>query len=327
MKRVRTRLLLVAALAVGVGALLSTRFLSCEQETSAGWSKYAGNPVLGGLLGTVFDVSVLKEDGLYRMWFSWRPQKSIALVESSDGIHWSRPVIVLGPRPSSGWEEQVNRPSVVKGPGGYHLWYTGQAQGKSWIGHAASPDGVAWQRTGQAPVLSPDQPWEKGAVMSPHVLWDEAEQLYRLWYSAGEQSEPDAIGYAASPDGLSWSKLPAPVFRPAAGEAWDSLKVTAGQVIPHENGYVMFYIGFDHPRRAQIGLASSPDGLHGWQRHPHNPIIRRCGLLHWDSGSVYKPYAILDGDRWLLWYNGRIWLYEQIGLATHAGLDLGFDRE
>jgi hypothetical protein len=70
-------------------------------------------------------------------------------------------------------------------------------------------------------------------------------------------------------------------------------------------------------------LARSRDGVHGWQRHPGNPIIRP-GENQWDSDAVYKPYALLDGSRWMLWYNGRRGGSEQIGLATHQGLDLGF---
>src|SRR5215831_17514683 len=64
-------------------------------ETAGGWRKYEGNPVLGGSLGTCFDVALLREGTKYRMWFSWRPKKSVALVESADGIHWSQPEIVL----------------------------------------------------------------------------------------------------------------------------------------------------------------------------------------------------------------------------------------
>jgi hypothetical protein len=61
-------------------------------ETTAGWAKSPNSPVLGGDLGTCFDVSVLKQGDTYRMWFSWRPKKSIALVESKDGIEWFRPL-------------------------------------------------------------------------------------------------------------------------------------------------------------------------------------------------------------------------------------------
>src|SRR5579859_1117414 len=109
-----------------------------EQQTSAGWVKSPANPVLGGQLGTCFDVSVLKEKERFRMWFSWRPKRSIALVESVDGVHWSSPKIALGPSPETDWEVDVNRPVVVKRADGYHLWYTGQATGRSCIGYATS---------------------------------------------------------------------------------------------------------------------------------------------------------------------------------------------
>ena len=100
-----------------------------SEETSGGWRKSEDNPVLGGKLGTCFDVSVLKEDGTFRMWFSWRPKKSIALVESADGVHWGEPVVSLGPDESTGWEDDVNRPVVLKHAGRYRMWSTGQAKG------------------------------------------------------------------------------------------------------------------------------------------------------------------------------------------------------
>src|SRR5579862_5231796 len=83
-------------------------------ESTAGWVKHAANPVLGGSLGTCFDISVLKENNVYHLWFSWRPQKSIALVESKDGIHWGKPQIALGPNQYTDWEEDINRPVVLK---------------------------------------------------------------------------------------------------------------------------------------------------------------------------------------------------------------------
>jgi predicted GH43/DUF377 family glycosyl hydrolase len=293
-------------------------------KPKAGWVRYAKNPVLGGALGTCFDVSVLREGDTYRMWFSWRPRKSIALVESKDGLTWGEPAIVLGPNRATGWEEDVNRPVVLKAGGGYRMWYTGQGRGRSWIGHAASDDGKTWKRTGTRPVLSPEQPWEKVAVMCPHVLYDEKEKQYRVWYSGGEQYEPDAIGFATSPDGLKWTKHENnPVFRPDAKNTWEKDRVTACQVVRQGGWYVMFYIGFADRDHAQIGLARSRDGITGWERHPANPILRPTKGA-WDEDAVYKPYAIFDGRQWLLWYNGRRGGVEQIGVATHEGEDLGF---
>jgi len=296
-------------------------------ETSGGWLKYEKNPVMGGKYGTCFDISVLKEGKTYRMWLSWRPKQSVALVESDDGIHWSEPPkIVLGPRPQTGWEEDINRPVVVKRADGYHMWYTGQAKGHSWIGYATSPDGVHWKRMSDKPVLSFDEPWEKVAVMCPHVVWDAEKKLYRMWYSGGEQYEPNAIGYATSPDGLEWTKYKKnPVFTGDPSIPWERDRVTGAQVEKHGDQYLMFYIGFRDRDHAQIGLARSKDGISGWQRHAANPIVR-AGEGKWDHDACYKPYAIFDGRQWLLWYNGRHGSLEQIGVVLHEGEDLGFER-
>ena len=295
-----------------------------QSETTAGWVKHPRNPVFGGDLGTCFDVSVLKEGGKYRMWFSWRPKKSIALVESHDGVQWSEPLIVLGPNEKSDWEDDLNRPVVLKNGSRYQIWYTGQARGHSWIGYATSQDGRAWQRMSSRPVLSAESPWEHVAVMCPHVLYDDEARLYRMWYSGGEQREPNAIGYATSEDGLTWIKHKSnPVFQPEPKNVWEQDRVTGCQVIRRGDWFFMFYIGFQDGNHSQIGLARSRDGITGWQRHPANPLILR-GKNKWDHDAVYKPYAILDDRRWLLWYNGRKGDLEQIGLVTHEGADLGF---
>ena len=297
-----------------------------DRQTSGGWCKYEKNPVLGGKLGTCFDVSVLKEENTYCMYFSWRPKESVALVESPDGIHWSEPRIVLAPNPESGWEGRINRPVVVRRKDGYHMWYTGQSPDRSWIGYAASNDGINWKRSGNKPVLSAEESWEKVAVMCPHVIWDEEKALFRMWYSGGEQYEPDAIGYAESPDGLHWTKRSSnPIFAADSSNEWEQHKVTACQVIRDDDWYLMFYIGFKDLHRAQIGIARSRDGLTGWQRYSENPIIAP-GDNTWDGDACYKPFAVYEKqpDRWLLWYNGWDASLEQIGLAIHEGKELGF---
>lgn len=294
---------------------------------AGGWFKWPLEPVLGGgEMGTCFDPTLLTEDGKLRMWFSWRPRKLVALVEGEDGVHWSGPVICLEARPGSGWEDQVHRQIVVKGKGDYHMWYTGQIPARSEIGYAISPDGVTWRRCRERPVLSPDQPWEKANVMCPHVIWDEKVGLYRMWYSGGEQWEPDAIGYATSPDGVNWSKHPDnPIFKPDSRFTWEQDKVTACQVLKHGSWHLMFYIGFRDIHHSQIGVARSRDGVTGWQRNPANPIISPTEGA-WDRAACYKPFALYNEQEgiWRLWYNGRHDQLEVIGMAIHEGEDLGF---
>lgn len=100
--------------------VVDTLKLGCAK----GWRRYENNPVIGGELGECFDVSVLKMETGYRMYFSWRSKKSIAVCDSPDGLTWSDPIIVLGPNPDSGWEDDINRISVIRHDGLYHMWYS-----------------------------------------------------------------------------------------------------------------------------------------------------------------------------------------------------------
>ena len=271
------------------------------------------------------------------MWLSWRPKKSVAISESSDGIHWSAPRIVVPPNPSSGWEDDINRPSVVKRGDGYHMWYTGQTwskapsaegreDGHSAIGYATSSNGVDWVRQSSKPVLTAKAPWEDVALMCPHVLWDAKGGQWRMWYSGGAQYEPNAVGHATSKDGLHWVKDAAnPVFRPDPHYEWEKQRVAGIQVLREGEWFYAFYIGYRDIDHAQIGLARSRDGLHHWERCPSNPILRATGS-GFDADACYKPYAVYSGGKWMLWYNGRNAHLEQIGLATKNRASLGFEK-
>jgi len=306
-------------------AFVATVCTLFPNDAHAQWVKYEGGPVLGGGdLGTIFDIFVLKDGELYVMYASWRPQRSVAVSTSSDGINWTTPEIVLSPNDATEWEDDINRPSVLIKDGIYHLWYTGQYKGKnSWIGYATSTDGKNFVRQSEQPVVSPTEPWEKAAVMCPHVIWDEQEKIYKMWYSGGEQYEPDAIGYATSQDGLTWDKRVQPIFSADSTREFEKYKVTACQVVKRENDYLMFYIGFLDVNTAQIGMAKSKNGIDHWERYSGNPIISPTPG-GWDADACYKPFAIQEENRWMLWYNGRNSSLEQIGLAIHQGADLGF---
>ena len=226
---------------LGMQVSVHTHAPSSEPDTGAGWIKSPGNPVLGGALGTCFDITVIQDQGVFKMWFSWRPKKSIALVTSADGVHWSPPEIALEPNPQTDWEEDINRPYVLKQGALYHLWYTGQQGGRSWIGHATSADGRRWQRTGERPALSAELAWEKSAVMCPSVLWDAKRRQYQMWYSGGDQYEPDAIGYATSKDGQVWKKYASnPVFQPDPTHGWETAQ--SNRLPDHQTGKLLSHV-------------------------------------------------------------------------------------
>jgi predicted GH43/DUF377 family glycosyl hydrolase len=292
--------------------------------TAGGWVKYEHNPVITAKDGIMFDIYVLHDEGKYRMWVGWRPKKCIALFESKDGFHFTKtPQVVFGPAPT-GWEDDINRPCVVKRKDEYHMWYSAQTADHSAIGYATSPDGVHWKRMSDKPVLAPTVPWEKAAAICADVMWDKEAKLYKMWYSAGPQAESDAMGYATSPDGMTWTKSAKnPIFNGDPKIPWEQERGVGGHVEKLGDWYYNFYIGFHDIGHAQLGVARSRDGIAGWERLPENPIIR-LGGGGWDNDSCYKAYTIFDGHKWMLWYGGRAGNVEQVGVATHEGADLGF---
>jgi predicted GH43/DUF377 family glycosyl hydrolase len=300
----------------------------------AGWKRYKDNPVIGREWGECFDVFVLPCDGGgYRMYFSWRSRKSIAVIESDDGFKWSEPRIVLSPTNATNWEWDVNRQSVVKKDGKYYMWYSGMTKGNlndnsgtSKLGYAVSDDGINWKRFPE-PVMVPDQKWEQNCIMCPHVNWNEEKKIYQMYYSAGGWFEPDVIGYAESADGLIWKKYDKPIFWPIYKNLWERERTTACQVLFHKGWYYMFYIGFEDIHKARVCFARSRDGITGWERHPMNPIICAGAVDTYDCEGEYKPFLVWEekNNRWLMWVNGRRGPVEQIGVMIHEGEDLGFD--
>jgi predicted GH43/DUF377 family glycosyl hydrolase len=262
------------------------------------WVKYPGNPVLGGSLGTCFDISVDVAGDRHRMWFSWRPKHGIGYAESVDGLNWvADEELVLA---QGSWLE-VTRPYVLVEDDGMTMWYSAKDQERVVICSAKSVDGRAWRPQGVA--LAPEEPWEKSAVMCPSVL-RYSDGSFHMWYSGGESYEPDAIGYATSADGVHWRRLPEPVLRPDTDSSWEAERVAGAHVFRHDRWLYAAYIGFANGfEDSSIGIARSRDGI-AWERHAGNPVITRGVSGEFDSINVYKPFVVVDGDEWRMWFNG-----------------------
>lgn len=267
------------------------------------WTKYTGNPVLGGDLGTCFDMSVDVAGDRHRMWFSWRPRRGIGYAESHDGLQWKvREDVVLDRVPGDPVEGiEVTRPFVLVDGDSLTMWYSAHGESNVVIARATSSDGVAWERQGV--VLRPSLTWEKAALMCPSVLRDD-DGRYHMWYSGGERYEPDAVGYATSIDGIHWTRVrDEPVLRPGPPGAWESDRVAGAHVFRHGEWLYAAYIGFANGfENSAIGIARSRDGVR-WERHAGNPVVRRGAAGEFDSINVYKPFVVVDGDEWRMWFN------------------------
>ncbi len=118
----------------------------------------------------------------------WEFKNQIAT--SPDGITWKselEPVLPLGP--SGSWESQSHAgPCVLKLADGFHLWYLGSGAykgKKAWrIGHATSPDGLKWTKSGDEPVLDIGKAgdWDGGTFLHIDVIFRDGKFLF--WYAA-----------------------------------------------------------------------------------------------------------------------------------------------
>ena len=283
------------------------------------FKKYEGGPVFGDdTTGTVFDAYVHMENGRYRMDFSWRPKKALAVTFSDDGIHWDEPIITLECNPESGWEDDVNRNCVLYVDGIYKMWYTGQAKSYtySYIGYAESKDGIHFERKVTEPILFPEYPWEKESVMCPCVIYEDGK--YKMWYSAGETYEPNVNAYAESDDGINWRKSRInPIFIRKRSNFYEKERVGGCHVVHTEDmGYLMFYIGYEDIHTARICVAKSKNGISCWERSPLNPLVEPTPDS-WDAQATYKPTVVWNEaeGKWMLWYNGRANGKEFMGYA------------
>jgi len=214
----------------------------------------------------------------------------------------ANPLLVNGPE---AYDIAKAGPRVVlrEGPTTYRMWYEAVPAGnRSSVGYATSPDGLVWSKQGE--VLQPSQPWEGGpdGEVSPNSILLE-DGVYRMWYHSFGEDKKRRIGYARSPDGIHWSKLPEPVLDVGPEGSWDSLHIAEPRVFREGEEYILFYMGMPEGARSYgLGLARSADGIH-WRKDPRNPVFGE-GSEGWTAGWFAGPGIVRDGSVFRMWYAG-----------------------
>jgi len=190
------------------------------------WTMDPQNPVMTPEAEGAWEVTsylslaVMHDGSVFKMWYGGcDPQGycQVGMATSPDGSAWTRysenPVFETGPVGS--FDHGVVIPATVMRRGAlYHMWYGATDSPTLFtvttIGHATSSDGVNWVRHPSA-VLEPGPLlWDSYQVYGPGVIFDGAS--YHMWYAGiwgyGTYLGGVQIGYATSPDGISWTKDP-----------------------------------------------------------------------------------------------------------------------
>jgi predicted GH43/DUF377 family glycosyl hydrolase len=137
--------------------------------------------------------------------------------------------------------------------------------------------------------------WDERIRERGWILRDEQE--WRMWYTGYQPGGQMKLGYATSPDGITWSRRSDPIY--------DQHWVEDMMVVRHGGTYYMFAEGLND--RAQ--LLTSADGV-AWQRQG-TLDVRRANGQPLSDGPFGTPTALFAENRWWLMYergDQAVWL-------------------
>lgn len=241
---------------------------------------------------------ILRENGLYWMWYFGGDQTTIELK--------------MG-------EQHVKVKGIQMRPG-----------------CAISRDGIHWVRLDgpyRGAFLEPGAPGEFDAMFCawPRVIKAD-DGSYLMYYHTLDRERGFIVGLASSPDGLTWEKR-GPILGPGEPGAFDERGISCRHVIQHDGQYLMFYEGTNHSGYYCIGLALSDDGIH-WKKdgegeQPGGPVFCHApkGSGRWDARAVGTPCVVkMDDGSFRMYYIGaneggydELSTQHQIGLAVSDG--------
>ena len=139
------------------------------------------------------------------------------------------------------------------------MWYIGSNGSNSNFGYATSTDKINWDKH-PTPVLNHGGTgsWDGSYILHPTVYFDGT--TYHMWYTGGG-GEFGKIGYATSPDSITWTKYSGnPVLTPGDPGSWDDQGINSPEVLFINGFFHMWFGGFDGSH-AQIGHATSLNGI------------------------------------------------------------------
>ena len=152
---------------------------------------------------------ILKEDSVYKMWFSavgkenYQNIESVGYANSLDGVDWKihkKPVLERDT--THAWENfYVSNPMVIQDNDRYYMFYGGLGRFgylfKESIGIAMSYDGILWLKYSGNPILvggDVADAWDREFVTQPRVMKINDGKFYMWYVGADEKNTLDSLG-------------------------------------------------------------------------------------------------------------------------------------
>jgi hypothetical protein len=130
----------------------------------------------------------------------------------------------------------------------------------------------------------------------------EGSTCYRMWYTGEDSAGVYRVGYAISPDGINWTRIPGAAGSGAAlgtgpSNAFDRNGAAYPHVIKDGETFKLWYAGYGASYIDGVGYATSTDGLN-WTRYngPFNGAVytHSSTLSDFDSYNVNTPFVLKD---------------------------------
>ena len=176
------------------------------------------------------------------------------------------------------------------------------------------------QKNPGGPVLVPDKPWEGNmALLFGSVIFDEKDELYKIWYHCGGGH----VGYATSYNGLEWQKPALDViirngqktnlvidrnklghFFEICGVVKDDFETDPDRryklgFVSIENNYTGPHRGrFHNSQRRGLGVATSPDGIH-WKLENDFATDEICDISRFFRDEMLNRYVLFGRTKLL----------------------------
>ncbi len=236
----------------------------------------------------------------------------IGQASSYDGITWlkhtNNPIITR----LSLDNKDSHDPSVLMTGNNYEMWYVSSDGGGGSnfrIQRAVKTADSSWTNDPIQPVLAPIGTWDTDGLSSPFVIKNGT--MYKMWYS-GFLNGLWRIGYATSPDGITWT--------PYAGNPIIDMSPNSADgasVIYNGSGYELYFHGIN----GDLSYTTSADGVTGWS----TPVTILSKGASYDANYMAGPSALrLMNGTTFLYYGGSGNGTWQINLAADGPLPTPF---
>lgn len=234
------------------------------------------------------------------------------------------------------WDYAYNDPgAVIFHDGKFHMFNNGFDgwPTTSGIGYYTSEDGIVWEAQTEDPIFqSGDYEFDGFAMVATSaIVTEEGEwRLYLTQLKAHSFSNIVGVSFkllvADDPLG-EWTLLDEDLLSPGSNGEWDEHQISDPMVLETEDGYVMYYSGFDLQRMPRIGMAVSEDGM-VWEKYDDpdtneapfaesDPIMQAS--LEWERGVHYP--AVLEADE------GYVMVYRSPGNGTSMRLGMAISED